>query len=235
MVTEQWVTSADNSMVGTGITAGLTGAGAPFVEALGVVEMAGGVFYLAKPPQNEVPVAFKLVECRNDYLKFANRSHDFPKTIEYTLHSPLRMVALVSGDNKQFDIDFSRQAGALTNNVARVKAYVAAYNQRDLNQMLKATHEDIAWMSVYDHKVAVETNNQKALKAALEQHFSRSNQSVSSLSGVASYGNFVSAIEKVSSVKNGKPRSACSLSVYQFDGELIKGVWYYPAQSCENE
>ena len=230
--TEQWYMLDDKSLVGVGTTNHNNSNKPPFIEALRVVEMGGEVFYLAKPPQNELPVAFKLVECSNKYLKFANPQHDFPQTIEYTLHSSQRMVALVSGGGKSFSLDFGREAGDVKDNTTRVQTYVDAYNRRDLKAMLEFTHQDIGWMSVYDDKVAVETKNQAELKAALKQHFARPSQSTSSLLGLSSYGDFVSAIEKVTSMKNGKTRSACSLSVYQFDHDLIKAVWYYPAQSC---
>jgi hypothetical protein len=237
IVTENWLSAGGNSMTGLGTTVSLNGsvAGASFVESLGVIQMAGEVFYLAKPQQNKVPVAFKLVECSDNYLKFANPLHDFPQTIEYRLHSPNRMVALVVGGSKQFSIDFSLQVDDSVDRVSRVMAYAEAYDQRDLEQMLKLTAVNIRWMSVYDDKVAVETADQAALRGALQQHFSRSGLSKSSLSGIVSYGDFVSAIEKVTSIKNGKSHSACSLSVYQFDGDLIAAVWYYPAQGCESE
>jgi hypothetical protein len=88
-------------------------------------------------------------------------------------------------------------------------------------------------MMVYDDKMSIETKNRKELELALKQHFTGAIQSNSTLSGVAGYGDFVFAVEKVTSLKNDEPQSACSLSVYQFTEELIKAVWYYPAQSCE--
>ena len=232
LTTEVWRTVNDDYRTGIGITKKMNSNKAPFVESLGLIEMAGEVFYLAKPPQNEVPVAFKLVECSDTYLKFTNVDHDFPQVIEYTKYSDKRMVAVVSGGNKRFDIDFTSAINDEIDNIETVKSYVDAYNRRDLAAMLTFATADIVWMMVFDDKVSVETKNKAELALALEQHFSRPAKSHSSLSSVANYGGFVSGIEKVTTKKEGQTRSACSLSVYQFTGNKIKAVWYYPAQSC---
>ncbi len=237
-ISEHWQYIDNQHMKGTGVTVRLNQAKPPFVESLKIVEMSGAVFYWAKTPQNLLPVAFKLVECSSQYLKFENVQHDFPQVIEYQQTSepnatePKITVTVSAKNNPGFQIHYSKMPLASADNIATVKSYVKAYNQRDLPGMMKFTAANIHWGSVDGDKVLIETKDRKALTVALKQHFSRARKSHSNLIGITQYGDFVSAVEKVSSTKDDKPQSQCSLSVYQFDEDLIKFVWYYPAGEC---
>ena len=78
-------------------------------EALRLVEMAGGVFYIAKVAHNELPVTFRLTECSADRLLFENPTHDYPRRIEYRHEADGRMVVAVSdGKDKCFTLGFER-------------------------------------------------------------------------------------------------------------------------------
>ena len=80
-------------------------------ESLRLVEMAGGVFYIAKVDRNELPVAFRLNECGADRLVFENPAHDFPRRLEYRHGTDDRMIVAVSdGANQGFTLEFERRA-----------------------------------------------------------------------------------------------------------------------------
>lgn len=82
-------------------------------EALRLVEMAGGVFYIAKVAHNELPVAFRLTECGTNRLVFENPAHDFPRRLEYRQEAGGRMAVAVSdGKDKGFTLNFERAAAA---------------------------------------------------------------------------------------------------------------------------
>jgi hypothetical protein len=82
-------------------------------EALLLVRMAGGVFYIAKVAHNHYPVALRLVECSDSQLVFTNPSHDFPRRLEYTrLPDEVMSVAVSDGGERGFTLRFRRQAGA---------------------------------------------------------------------------------------------------------------------------
>ncbi len=237
-INEDWQRIDAQHFKGTGVTKQLNQDKPPFVESLEIVEMSGGVFYWAKTPQNALPVAFKLVACSDQYLKFENAKHDFPQVIEYQQTSKANsaeqtITATVSAKNNPgFQIHYTKKPSKNRDNIATVKNYVEAYNLRDLQAMMKHTVENIHWGIVDGDKVMIETKDRKSLTKALKQHFSRARKSHSNLIGISQYGNFVSAIEQVTSTKDGQPRSQCSLSVYQFDERLIEFVWYYPAGDC---
>ena len=79
-------------------------------ESLRLVEMQGGVFYIAKVGHNELPVAFRLNECGADRLVFDNPVHDFPRRLEYRHDGDNRMIVVVSdGVDKGFTLEFERR------------------------------------------------------------------------------------------------------------------------------
>jgi hypothetical protein len=78
-------------------------------EALLVVEMAGEVYYIPKPRENEYPVAFKLISATDSVFVFENTSHDFPQRITYRRTGDDSMVAEISGpgsDGEEMKIEF---------------------------------------------------------------------------------------------------------------------------------
>lgn|GEM_PF-651255 len=239
LVLESWKMTGAGQLQGIGKTISLNNNKSPFVESLRIIKMAGEIFFVAKPPQNELPVAFKLIECSDKHLRFKNATHDFPQVIEYQKISTDQIKASVSAkNNKGFDINFNRTKQAQNDNAEIISRYVTAYNQKNLTEMMKYTTHNIHWMSVSNNNVSVETKSKAELTKALKGHFSRAKKSHSSLSGISSYGSFVSAIEKSTAIRDGKKSSACSLSVYEFSknkGEenLIKNVWYYDAEECD--
>jgi len=80
-------------------------------ESLRLVEMAGGVYYVAKVSHNELPVAFRLNECGADRLVFENSAHDFPRRLEYRHGADDRMIVSVSdGADQGFTLELVRRA-----------------------------------------------------------------------------------------------------------------------------
>jgi len=247
LITESWQLSTEHILTGKGVTEKLYSDSTSISEYLNITKVVDEIFYTAKPPQNEYPIAFKLKICQKNSLKFENTKHDFPQFIEYVKISKEKMVAKVSSkDNQGFAIHFDRidskniDKRAKANVLSKadiVQQYVDAYNQKNLPGMMKFVSQNIKWMSVDSDKLLVETKNKLELITALKQHFSRSRKSHSSLSDVVERGRFVSAIEKSSAKKSGKTLSYCSLSVYEFSNEklqenLIKHVWYHATQKC---
>jgi hypothetical protein len=112
-------------------------------EELRLVEMAGGVYYLAKVEHATLPVAFALTECSADRLVFENTEYDFPRRLEYRHEADGRMVVAVSdGKDKGSALNFERAAAAadpgapvLAAEDARFAAMVGA-NAAELGNLL---------------------------------------------------------------------------------------------------
>lgn len=113
VITESWRPVSSNTYEGAGdVVAGNTGE-VVSAESLRLVEMSGEIFYLAKVDQNELPVAFKLVECSPHHAVFENAGHDFPRRIEYQLVDAHNLTVTVGdGKGRGFSIEFTRRGGA---------------------------------------------------------------------------------------------------------------------------
>jgi hypothetical protein len=232
LISESWQLVDAKNRSGIGTTQKLGSNKAPFIETLRIVEMSGEVFFLAKTPQNQMPVAFKLIECSENSIKFENNQHDFPTSLEYQKVSATQLKAMVRGaDGKGFDIDFTSQLP--TNNLQLVQAYVDAYNQKNIDAMLQYADEQIKWMSVSGQTVAIETKNKMELKAALSKSFNGSDHGFSAMVALIENNPFVSGIEKASWQAAGQWHSQCSPVVYEFEEKKIKNVWYFSSTDCE--
>ncbi|MGD9488659.1 MAG: DUF6265 family protein [Calditrichaceae bacterium] len=77
-------------------------------ETLRLAALSNEIFYIADVSHNEFPVAFKLTESNDSLAVFENKTHDFPKKIEYHLINRDSMNVTVSGGDKGFIINFRR-------------------------------------------------------------------------------------------------------------------------------
>ncbi|MCW8875731.1 MAG: nuclear transport factor 2 family protein [Kangiellaceae bacterium] len=216
-------------------------------EELRIVEMGGEVFLIAKPDQNPVPVAFKLVACNKSEVKFENKLHDFPQNLEYRREGS-KLKIKVSGEKQPgFSLELLKQPSTKVTNLDRlslVEEYIEAFNARDIQQMLSRVTDDIHWMSIMETKAAVETSTKQALAVALKDYFVQVPSVKTKWIKTNTFGSWAFGVEQVTwlSSKSASGQSGdqngmqmkiqCSLSVYQFEGQLIKSVWYYPAQKC---
>jgi hypothetical protein len=147
---ETWSEAGPHSWEGQGIETPKADPARASREDLRLVEMGGGVFYVAKVGHNDLPVAFKLVECGDVRLVFANAAHDFPRRLEYQRQPDGRLQVRVSdGADKGFTLDFARQApppadaaAVLAAEDARFAAMVAA----DVAGMRRWLAEDLRYV-----------------------------------------------------------------------------------------
>jgi hypothetical protein len=124
---ESWIAVAPTTWEGRGVESSKTDPAKQSTEELRLVEMGGGVFYVAKVAHNELPVAFRLVECRDGHLVFANPAHDFPRRLEYDRQANGRLSVRVSdGASQAFTLDFARVGVA----AADAEAVLAAEDER---------------------------------------------------------------------------------------------------------
>ncbi len=111
-----------------------------------------------------------------------------------------------------------------------VRAFVAAFNAQSIDDMLKLTSDDIEWLSVDGAKISIETAGKEALRSSMLGYFKRCPTCRSEIQISGSTAVRVAAIETASwQGKNGTQRQS-SLSVYQFEGGLIRRVYYYPVE-----
>lgn len=109
---ERWQRNGDG-LVGEGLV--IRGDETSSVESLLLVEMAGEVFYIAKPRQNPYPVAFRLVSREDGAFVFENAAHDFPQRITYRRNGDDAMTAVIEGpgedggEPRRLEFSFTRR------------------------------------------------------------------------------------------------------------------------------
>ena len=111
-----------------------------------------------------------------------------------------------------------------------VRDFVAAFNARDLNKMLELADDNIQWLNVNGVKISIETEGKAALKASMEKYFNECSTCKSTLEWVQSAGSRVSAREIAHWTSKSGPKEQSSLSVYEFQGDKIIRVYYFPAE-----
>jgi len=110
VVLESWRLVSPDTFEGLGETRAGADRMIVAAEALRLVRMADGVFYVAKVAHNPYPVSFRLTDCPPARLVFENPTHDFPRRLEYTLAGDgLMTVAISDGAGKGFTLSFRRR------------------------------------------------------------------------------------------------------------------------------
>ncbi len=97
LISEQWMLPAGTSILGVGRT--VKDGKTVDYEFMRVEQRADGIYYVAKPKENNEETAFKLIRSTLNELVFENKAHDFPQRIIYKLMST-KMIARIEGDNK---------------------------------------------------------------------------------------------------------------------------------------
>lgn len=113
----------------------------------------------------------------------------------------------------------------------QVRDFVAAFNARDLAKMLELADDKIQWLSIDGAKISIEAEGKTALKASMEKYFSECSTCKSSLAWVQVAGSRITAREIAHWTSKSGPKEQSSLSVYEFQGDKIMRVYYFPAES----
>jgi hypothetical protein len=147
---ETWTTAGAGTWEGRGVETAKANPSQASAEDLRLVEMGDGVFYVAKVAHDELPIAFRLVECGETHLAFANPTHDFPRRLDYTRQGDDRLQVRVSdGGEKGFTLEFARVGGsrAAESEVLRAEdARFAAMLGADREAMRRWFADDLAYV-----------------------------------------------------------------------------------------
>lgn len=124
---ESWTALGPGTWEGRGVETSKSNPAKQSSEELRLVEMDDAVFYIAKVRHNELPVAFRLVECGDGQLAFTNPAHDFPRRLDYSRQPDGQLEVRVSdGAGKGFTLDFARVRDSTLDD-----AHVAAGAERE--------------------------------------------------------------------------------------------------------
>lgn len=111
----------------------------------------------------------------------------------------------------------------------RVHEFVAAFNARNIGGMLELVDENVQWLSINGPRITIETEGKSALAQSMGRYFKSCPSCKSSLEWVQIAGSRVTAIERASWSGKTGAKSQSGLSVYEFKGDKILRVYYFPA------
>ena len=112
----------------------------------------------------------------------------------------------------------------------RVRDFVEAFNARNVDAMLELVDEKIQWLTVTGARLSVEVEGREALRQSMGRYFKSCSTCKSSLESVQRAGSRVTAMERASWTTKSGPKSQRSLSIYEFSGDKILRVYYFPAE-----
>lgn len=105
-----------------------------------------------------------------------------------------------------------------------------AYNAHQIDDMVALMADNVTWLSVMGDSVAVEITGKEPLKEFMTSYFNALPSAKSQAEGMLINGSFVTVKERAMWEQNGEARSQASIAVYEFEGALIRRVWYYASQ-----
>lgn len=119
----------------------------------------------------------------------------------------------------------------------RVRHFVEASNQHDVDAMLAATEPQFRWMQVAGDRLEVEVVGHDQLRSWLEGYFRSTPDARSTLATVTVDGAYASAVETVEfRDADQRLQRQTATSVYEFSpAGLIRNVWYFPAQQAGDD
>ena len=112
-----------------------------------------------------------------------------------------------------------------------VRNFVDAFNAQDSARMATMVTDDILWLSVSGSNLSIEVQGKTDFVAAMQEYFASCPTCRSKLADVMPSHERVSVIEVASWRTSSGTNSQQSLAVYEFDGQRIKAVYYFPEES----
>lgn len=109
---EKWEIMSDELIIGSSYTSINQTDSIIFSESLRILKMNNDFYYIAKVPQNKLPVPFLLTSQDNSTIVFVNEEHDFPQKIKYqkvTEDSMMVVIGLLNNEDSNREFNFIRR------------------------------------------------------------------------------------------------------------------------------
>ena len=105
---------------------------------------------------------------------------------------------------------------------------VEAFNNQDIDHMVRNLHEDFAWYYIGSDDLVLELSGKKDFRSSMESYFQSIVDVHSTISGSVIDGNRISFQEIVEyKTAAGKEGRASSMGIYEVRDNLIYRVWYF--------
>ena len=121
----------------------------------------------------------------------------------------------------------------ITSNPAKanaVHAYTKAFNTRDVDGMLALATDDVEWISLDGRELLMGADGAETLRVTMLEYFDSCGSCRATLRWTKTTDERVVALEEASWDTDGERKAQSALSVYEFEGEKIRRVYYFPAE-----
>ncbi len=117
-----------------------------------------------------------------------------------------------------------------TTPISVVREYVAAFNAKDLDAMMRAVASDVVWMSVAGDSLADVGRGIDAFRRMIAGYFRAVPSAHSELSKIDATGPWVTTHERTRwEASSSGVGGQTSLVVYEVRDRLIRHAWFYPS------
>lgn len=148
------------------------------------------------------------------------------------------LTALLFGACSQAEVSVPDEAEKtvqvpVTSNPAKantVHAYTNAFNTRDVDGMLALATDNVEWISLDGRDLLMGADGAENLSTTMLQYFDSCGSCRASLQWTKTTDERVVALEEASWDADGERKAQSALSVYEFEGEKIRRVYYFPAE-----
>ncbi|MEO1202548.1 MAG: nuclear transport factor 2 family protein [Pseudomonadota bacterium] len=113
---------------------------------------------------------------------------------------------------------------------AIVRQFIDAFNAHDATAMSTLLSDDVQWLSVREGETSIEVEGKPALVATMAAYFSECPTCRSEIAGLTASNERVSVVEVAHWEGTDGPKSQRSMAVYEFDGALIRRIYYFPEE-----
>lgn len=117
-----------------------------------------------------------------------------------------------------------------TRQTVQVRAFVDAFNAQDVPRMMTFVTDDVEWVSIDGRAITLEAAGRESLATNMSAYFQSCTSCRSELERIMLAGRRVTALERASWQSKSGERQQRSLSVYEFQGDRIRRVYYFPVE-----
>lgn len=115
-----------------------------------------------------------------------------------------------------------------------VRNFQAAFNRHDVTGMTNLVTDDVRLIYLNRDEQTVEFKDKQSLATSMTRYFKDCPSCRSELRGMLCSAERVSVVELAAWSASGGERSQASVAVYEFDGSLIRTVFYFPQEALSN-
>ena len=112
-----------------------------------------------------------------------------------------------------------------------VHKFIRAFNAQDVNAMSALVTDDIRWNYINGSSVSAELEGKQALATSMSEYFVSCPSCRSAIHGMTCSAERVSVVEVASWDGRDGTVSQASMAVYEFEGPLIRAVYYFPEET----